>query len=144
MPVSTNNPCGGSCAGSPVQIFQVDLTGMYLDVDNGYDGFSLDNTRTTLSDQPGHDRQETLGASARIDLAGPTRLSLSKRWSATSDADLEYGYDEGLEFRRIVARFFEVPGIGLLLIRSVPSHQSQHHPGCARAVAFPAVTSSVG
>ncbi|MEH6588688.1 MAG: TonB-dependent receptor [Halioglobus sp.] len=37
----------------------VELTLLYADVDNGYDAFSLDNTRHTLSDEPGHDRQES-------------------------------------------------------------------------------------
>ena len=32
----------------------------YADLDGGYDAFSLDNVRTTLSDNPGNDRQETL------------------------------------------------------------------------------------
>lgn len=31
----------------------------YNDVDNGYDAFSLDNTRETLSDEPGFDRLES-------------------------------------------------------------------------------------
>jgi len=37
----------------------VDLTAMYIDIDNGYDAFSLDNTRNTLSDEPGEDKQES-------------------------------------------------------------------------------------
>ena len=37
----------------------VDLTAMYIDIDNGYDAFSLDNTRHTLSDEPGKDRQDS-------------------------------------------------------------------------------------
>lgn len=75
----------------------VDLTGLYLDVDNGYDGFSLDNTRTTLSDQPGHDRQETLGASARMIWQARPAFSIEALVSHV-DADLEYGYDEDWSF----------------------------------------------
>ncbi len=37
----------------------IDLTALYLDIDNGYDAFSLDNTRHTLSDQPGDDTQDS-------------------------------------------------------------------------------------
>ncbi len=37
----------------------VDLTAMYIDIDNGYDAFSLDNTRNTLSDEPGKDKQDS-------------------------------------------------------------------------------------
>ena len=36
--------------------FSLDFTLFYTDVDNGYDAFSLDNTRDTYSDEPGHDR----------------------------------------------------------------------------------------
>ena len=35
------------------------LTIFHVDADNGYDAFSLDNTRQTLSDNPGQDRQES-------------------------------------------------------------------------------------
>ena len=63
-----------------------------VDVDNGYDAFSLDNLRTTLSDEPGFDRQES------------DYLSLKSEWTGErydwvllvnqSDSDLGYGYDE--------------------------------------------------
>jgi iron complex outermembrane recepter protein len=79
---------------------QVKLTGFYLDADNGYDGFSLDNTRHTLSDQPGHDRQES------------TAVGIETTWQATeqfdvvgavsyADSNLEYGYDEDWSYEDI-------------------------------------------
>ena len=37
---------------------------LYSDIDNGYDAFSMDNTRITL-DKPGHDRQETFAGSIK-------------------------------------------------------------------------------
>ncbi|MBA6412924.1 TonB-dependent receptor [Parahaliea sp. F7430] len=37
----------------------LDVTAFYADVDNGYDVFSLDNTRRTLSDEPGSDKQKS-------------------------------------------------------------------------------------
>ena len=69
------------------------LTIFHVDVDNGYDGFSLDNTRTTLSDNPGHDRQKSTALGVEI-----TR-DLNKNFKFTGMAsrvqsDLEYGYDE--------------------------------------------------
>ncbi|MEE4331696.1 MAG: TonB-dependent receptor plug domain-containing protein, partial [Wenzhouxiangella sp.] len=75
----------------------LDLTGLYLDIDNGYDGFSLDNTRTTLSDDPGHDRQETLAGSARLRWQAGTRLDIEALVSHAR-ADLEYGFDEDWSF----------------------------------------------
>ena len=37
----------------------IDLNYIHADIDNGYDAFSLQNTRTTQSDQPGEDSQKT-------------------------------------------------------------------------------------
>lgn len=68
------------------------FTAFYADIDNGYDAFSLDNTRTTLSDNPGHDRQETKAGALTMDWRGPVvdvQATLSH-----ADSDLEYGYDE--------------------------------------------------
>lgn len=44
---------------TPSDTSQYDLTALYLDADNGYDTWSLDNNRTTFTDQPGRDTQET-------------------------------------------------------------------------------------
>jgi len=84
-------------AWQPSADFSVDLTGLYLDIDNGFDGFSLDNTRTTFSDQPGHDRQETLAGSARIRWRAHRAFDIEALVSR-SDADLEYGFDEDWSF----------------------------------------------
>ena len=61
-------------------------------VDNGYDAFSLDNTRHTLSDEPGFDTQDS------------RYLSLKSQWQFNTlvleallnraDSDIDYGYDE--------------------------------------------------
>ncbi len=81
----------------PHEDLNLDLTGLYLDVDNGFDGFSLDNTRTTFSDEPGHDRQETLAGSARVNWKAHDAFSVEALLSHT-DADLEYGFDEDWSF----------------------------------------------
>ena len=73
------------------------LTLFKVDADNGYDAFSLDNTRRTLSDKPGHDRQES------------SAFAIHSHWQANddfdvvslmsyADSDLEYGYDEDWAF----------------------------------------------
>ena len=71
----------------------IDLTGFYVDIDNGYDAFSLDNTRHTLSDQPGHDRQETTAFALSSTWTGHQAFTL-KTIVSWSDSNLEYGYDE--------------------------------------------------
>lgn len=75
------------------------LTLSHVDVDNGYDSFTLDNSRTTLSDEPGHDRQES------------TALAINSNWElndfdlqmivGVADSDMEYGYDEDWTFTGI-------------------------------------------
>ena len=71
---------------------QVDLAGLYLDADNGYDAFSLENRRRTGSDEPGQDRQESLGLSLNLahDGLAPFLIEASLFWE---DSDLEYGFD---------------------------------------------------
>jgi iron complex outermembrane receptor protein len=70
-----------------------DLTLSYVDIDNGYDAFSLDNSRHTLSDEPGRDQQESVS------------LALKGYWEtgsatavetvvAVTDSDSAYRYDE--------------------------------------------------
>lgn len=56
---------------------ELNLTLSYSDVDGGYDAFSLDNVRSTRSDNPGHDRQETLA------------LALDGRWTVFEGVSLE-------------------------------------------------------
>ena len=74
----------------------VKLSYMHVDVDNGYDAFSLDNTRRTRSDQPGHDRQDSdaFGLDATW-LWGDLSVQVI---GAASSSDIEYGYDEDWTF----------------------------------------------
>tara|TARA_B110000858_G_scaffold135140_1_gene153686 strand:- start:6827 stop:8899 length:2073 start_codon:yes stop_codon:yes gene_type:complete len=75
------------------------LTLSHVDIDNGYDAFTLGNTRTTLSDEPGHDRQES------------TALAVNSNWELNNfdlemivgiaDSNMEYGYDEDWTFTGI-------------------------------------------
>lgn len=77
----------------------LDLALSHVDIDNGYDSFTLDNTRTTLSDEPGQDRQES------------TALAVNSSWEASNfdlevivgiaNSDMEYGYDEDWTFAGI-------------------------------------------
>jgi len=77
------------------------LINYYIDIDNGYDAFSLDNNRTTLSDEPGHDRQKTFAHSLQYNLDGDS-LSLKAVLSHAQN-EVEYGYDEDWSYREICA-----------------------------------------
>ena len=71
----------------------VDLSAFYFDYDNGFDAFSLDNTRQTLSDQPGFDQQETSALAAKFTYQGFDTFTLVTLLSH-ADSDLAYGFDE--------------------------------------------------
>jgi iron complex outermembrane recepter protein len=71
--------------------WRIDLGGMHVDLDNGYDAFAPENWFTTHSDRPGRDAQRSLGGSviATGDL-GPLRLIST---SAYADSDIDYSFD---------------------------------------------------
>lgn len=72
---------------------QVDASLLYFNADNGYDAFSLNNTRNTLSDQPGHDRQETVAGSIVAQWSANPLFGLESALSV-ANSNTEYGYDE--------------------------------------------------
>ena len=74
----------------------LDITAIYIDVENGYDAFSLDNTRHTLSDQPGQDEQKSKalalnwhGVASSVDLEATITYA---------NSETDYGYDEDWSF----------------------------------------------
>lgn len=69
-----------------------DFTAIYLDADNGYDTWSLDNSRTTVSDQPGSDRQETAAVSGVGNWQWGERRSVRASVSYL-DTDLHQDFD---------------------------------------------------
>lgn len=75
----------------------LNLTALHVNNDNGYDTFSLDNNRHTLSDNPGHDRQETTALGVSSEYRGFDSFELQTNVSI-ADSDLEYGYDEDWAF----------------------------------------------
>lgn len=65
----------------------------HVDIDNGYDAFSLDNDRNTLSDAPGQDRQRSTFGSVQLNtVVGAGAVLQGAVGYAHSDTD--YGYDE--------------------------------------------------
>jgi len=82
----------------------IDWTALHLDIDNGYDAFSLDNTRTTLSDEPGFDRQQTWAGAMQVDWQANDQWRVEAALSHV-DADLDYGYDEDWAFDAICEVF---------------------------------------
>jgi len=68
------------------------LSLIYGNVNNGYDAFSLDNSYTMLSDKPGKDAQESLGASLRFDWHEIGNGSLTSI-TALASSDIDFSFD---------------------------------------------------
>ncbi|MCH2189753.1 MAG: TonB-dependent receptor [Gammaproteobacteria bacterium] len=71
----------------------LDFTLLLADIDNGYDAFSLANTRQTDTDEPGFDRQQTTAGVIKAEYELAAGLDLEGSLSF-ADSDLEYAYDE--------------------------------------------------
>jgi outer membrane receptor protein involved in Fe transport len=80
------------------------LSVFHVNADNGYDAFSLDNSRKTLSDNPGHDRHEATAIAVHSSWQGNQSFELATTVSY-ADNNLEYGYDEDWTHTDICADF---------------------------------------
>jgi len=70
----------------------VKLTGVYVDMDNGYDAWAIDNSLVTLSDRPGRDTQRTAGLAARLEWNASDRFSLLSITTA-ADSEVLFSFD---------------------------------------------------
>jgi iron complex outermembrane recepter protein len=71
----------------------IDLNLMHLDIDNGYDAFTFDNSRTSHADEPGKDTQKTNAFALKSTYQVNPKMHLISKISH-STSDLEYSYDE--------------------------------------------------
>ncbi len=78
---------------APTERLDLGLIAGYVDVDNGYDAFSLDNDRNTRSDEPGRDAQESRYLSLTADWQMNDAMVL-QGVAGYARSDIDYGYDE--------------------------------------------------
>ena len=71
----------------------IDFTALKLDIDNGYDSFTLDNLRETISDEPGTDALDSLALSTQLTYEISNGHELEALFS-TAQSESEYSYDE--------------------------------------------------
>jgi iron complex outermembrane recepter protein len=76
----------------PNDAWRVDLTLLRAQIDNGYDAFAIDNSRTTQSDHPGVDLQYSTGLSARSTYSGWEPVTLTTI-ATYADTKVNYGFD---------------------------------------------------
>lgn len=65
---------------------------LWVDIDNGYDAFALDNSRITRSDKPGTDAQRSIGGSLRAVWSGAA-LARVESTTAVARSRIDYGFD---------------------------------------------------
>jgi len=70
----------------------VDLNLLHLNIDNGYDAFTLDNSRNSLSDEPGQDTQHTNAVALKTDWRASSAVQIQTATSY-SKSDIVYSYD---------------------------------------------------
>ena len=75
----------------------IDTSLFFIDIDNGYDAFSLDRDGDTLSDEPGQDTQKTTAISVNADWSINSTLN-AQFIASYADSDLQYGFDEDWSF----------------------------------------------
>ncbi|MEZ5559536.1 MAG: TonB-dependent receptor [Pseudomonadales bacterium] len=83
----------GRLSWAPSDSSMLDLMLGYVDADNGYDAFSLDNDRNTLSDQPGRDAQQSRFGSLRLGWDMNEAVTFQGTLGLAA-SDIDYGYDE--------------------------------------------------
>lgn len=71
---------------------RLDLTAMYVDLDNGYDAFAIDNSLRTHSDKPGRDAQRSLGLATRAEYTGLRQFTV-RSTTTFADSDIDYSFD---------------------------------------------------
>ena len=87
----------GQLEWSPSEHTQIDIVSSYININNGYDAFSLDNTRDTLSDEPGADRQKSKTVSANLSLTQFEKFRV-ETLLGYANSKIDYGYDEDWVF----------------------------------------------
>jgi len=77
---------------TPTPDWQIDLTGVHVDLDNGYDAWVNDNTFRTRTDKPGKDSQRSDAAAIRARWTGNARIDFLSITTA-ADSQMEVSFD---------------------------------------------------
>ena len=77
---------------TPSDRLRIELNAMQVNIDNGYDAFSIDNSRNTESDQPGVDSQHSTGISLRAHYLAAENLGFTAIGTYAKSV-IKYSYD---------------------------------------------------
>ncbi|WP_296590549.1 TonB-dependent receptor [Methylophaga sp.] len=70
----------------------IDLNLLHLNIDNGYDAFTFDNSRNSLADQPGEDKQHTNAFALKSNWQVNQAVAMESALTY-SKSDITYSYD---------------------------------------------------
>lgn len=70
-----------------------ELSVHYIDINNGFDAFTLDNSRNSVADEPGQDNQESIAVGLANTYTGFEWFDVNLNLSGI-DSDLVYSFDE--------------------------------------------------
>lgn len=82
----------GKLLWTPSEDLTAHLTAMYVDVDDGYDAFSIDNGFVTRSDRPGRDAQRSVAGAARFEYTGFDAFAV-RSITTYAQSDILYSFD---------------------------------------------------
>ncbi len=77
---------------TPTDQLRIDLTALHVQLDDGYDAWTLDNSRNTESDDPGVDMQHSTGAALHIHYALDKNVALTAIGTYAKSL-IKYSYD---------------------------------------------------
>lgn len=75
----------------------IDLNVLHLNIDNGYDAFTFDNSRTTFTDDPGEDKQRTNALALKTDWHANDKVQLQSVVTYVK-SDTTYSFDADWSF----------------------------------------------
>ena len=84
----------------------VDLNLLHINIDNGYDAFTLDNSRHSISDAPGEDTQHTNAFALKTDWRASDAVQLQSAITYAK-SDVVYSYDADWNNAAANAAFFQ-------------------------------------
>lgn len=70
----------------------IGLTAMQVVIDDGYDAFAIDNSRTTRSDHPGVDQQRSAAGAVHVEYTGAAGYTL-RSVTTLGDSKIAYSFD---------------------------------------------------
>jgi outer membrane receptor protein involved in Fe transport len=76
----------------PFADLDLGFTAMLVDIDDGYDAFSIDNSRVTLADHPGVDQQRSAAGALRLEYRGFDAAAI-RSISTYADSKIAYSFD---------------------------------------------------